>query len=471
MAFLATFFMNARKWRYFHYIGNKIALTQLRKKLYKTTKEELMDRIGIIADDLTGAADTGVQFAKRGLTTLVIIDKDYREDILDRMQILAFNTNTRNVVPEIAYKRVNRVAKILKNKGVKCIYKKIDSTLRGNIGIEIESVMDVFDVETVILTASLPVHKRITVGGYQLVNQVPLQSSEIARNLNSSIPESHLPTLIQSQTKRKVGHINLSVVMQGIEALRQEILTHQKKGFEIIAVDAANKNDLATIANAIVAMELTKIIVGSAGLASELPSALGLKTKAESAIRKKEGVVVAICGSKSRNAIRQILKAKEMTGNGVIGINIDRILTGKKSMDEELRKALRETKKLISKEKNIIVKLSDSKTVSGEEMSLKPRIETAVMKEKILEVLGRLAYKIVKSSKVAGLVLTGGETAVSACKKLNSWGIVLGDEVLPGIPVGELVGGEFEGLNIITKAGSFGEEDTLVKAIKYLGSG
>jgi uncharacterized protein YgbK (DUF1537 family) len=456
---------------YFHYIGNKIALTQLRKKLYKTTKEELMDRIGIIADDLTGAADTGVQFTKRGLTTLVIIDKDYREDILDRMQVLAFNTNTRDVVPEIAYKRVNRVAKILKKKGIKCIYKKIDSTLRGNIGIEIESVMDVFDVETVVLTASLPVHKRITVGGYQLVNQVPLQSSEIARNLNSSIQESHLPTLIQSQTKRKVGHINLSVVMQGIEALRQEILTHQKKGFEIIAVDAANKNDLATIANAVVAMGLTKIIVGSAGLASELPSALGLKTKAESAIRKKEGVVVAICGSKSRNAIRQILKAKEMAGNGVIGINIDRILTGKKSMDEELRKALRETKKLISKEKNIIVKLSDSKAVSGEEMSLKPRIETAATKEKLLEVFGRIACKIVKSSKVAGLVLTGGETAVSVCKKLNSWGIVLGDEVLPGIPVGELLGGEFEGLNIITKAGSFGEEDTLVKAIEYRGSG
>ena len=465
--------MNARKWRYFHYIGNKIALTQLRKKLYKTTKEELMDRVGIIADDLTGAADTGVHFAKRGLTTLVIIDRDYQEDILDRMQVLAFNTNTRNLVPEIAYKRVNRVAKILRDRGIKCIYKKIDSTLRGNIGIEIESVMDVFDVETVILTASLPVHKRITVGGYQLVNQVPLQSSEIARNLNSSIQGSHLPTLIQSQTKRKVGHIDLSVVMQGIEALRQEILTHQKKGFEIITVDAASKNDLATIANVIVAMGLTKTIVGSAGLASELSSALGLsiKTERKSAIRKKEGIVVAICGSKSRNAIRQILKAKEMAGNGVIGINIDRILTGKKSMDEELRKALRETKKLISKEKNIIVKLSDSKAVSGEEMSLKPRIETAATKEKLLEVFGRIACKIVKSSKVAGLVLTGGETAVSVCKKLNSWGIVLGDEVLPGIPVGELLGGEFEGLNIITKAGSFGEEDTLVKAIEYRGSG
>jgi len=432
-----------------------------------------MDRIGIIADDLTGAADTGVQFAKRGLTTLVIIDKDYQEDILDRMQVLGFNTNTRNVVPEIAYKRVNRVAKTLKDKGVKCIYKKIDSTLRGNIGIEIESVMDVFDVETVILTASLPVHKRITVGGYQLVNQVPLQSSEIARNLNSSIQESHLPTLIQSQTKRKVGHIGLSLVMQGIEALRQEILTHQKKGFEIITVDATSKNDLAMIANAIVAVGLTKIIVGSAGLASELSSALELKIKTEgkSAVQKKEGVVVAIYGSKSRSAIRQVLKAKEVAGNGVIEINIDRILTGKKSMDEELGKVLRETKKLISKEKNIIVKLSDTKVLSGEEKNLKPRIESAAMNEKILEILGRLAYKIVKSNKVAGLVLTGGETAVSVCKKLNSWGIVLRDEILPGIPVGELVGGEFEGLNIITKAGSFGEEDTLVKAIEYLGSG
>ncbi|TKJ47531.1 hypothetical protein CEE34_03275, partial [Candidatus Aerophobetes bacterium Ae_b3a] len=97
---------------YFPYIGNKIALIKLRlnqgKSFMKPQIRELVERIGVIADDLTGAADTGVQFAKRGLSTLVIIDKDHQEDILDRMQVLAFNTNSRNVAPEIAYKRVNK---------------------------------------------------------------------------------------------------------------------------------------------------------------------------------------------------------------------------------------------------------------------------------------------------------------------------------------------------------------------------
>lgn len=432
-----------------------------------------MKRIGIIADDLTGAADTGVHFAKRGLASIVIINTNYQEDILNCMQILAFNTNTRDVDPQIAYKRVNRVARILKNRGIKCIYKKIDSTLRGNIGIEIESVMDVFDVGTVILTASLPVHKRITVGGYHLVNQVPGQSSEITGSLNSAKQESHLPTLVQSQTKRRVGHIDLSIVMQGIEALREEILTRQKRGEQIITVDAASKNDLAIIAEAIVAVGLTKIIVGSAGLASELPGALKLKNKREreSAMLKKEGVVVAIYGSKSKIAMQQVVKAKEMASTGVIEINIDRILTNKRDMDKELGKALEEAKRLIAKDKNIIVKLSDTKLLPGGEKNLKAKMEIIAMNKKIVEVLGRVAYKIVKSNKVAGLVLTGGETALSVCKKLNSWGIVLRDEILPGIPVGELIGGEFEGLNIISKAGSFGKEDTLIKAIRYLASG
>ncbi len=430
-----------------------------------------MKRIGIIADDLTGAADTGVHFAKRGLPSIVIIDTNYQEGILNCMQILAFNTNTRNVDPQIAYERVNRVAKILKKRGIKCIYKKIDSTLRGNIGIEIESVMDVFDVGTVILTASLPVHKRITVGGYHLVNQVPGQSSEITGSLNSAKQESHLPTLIQSQTKRRVGHIDLSIIMQGIEALREEILTRQKRGEQIITVDAASKNDLAIIADVIVAVGLTNIIVGSAGLASVLPGALRLKNKRESAILKKEGVVVAIYGSKSKIAMQQVVKAKETASTGVIEINIDRILTNKRDMDKELGKALEEAKRLIAKDKNIIVKLSDTKVLPGGEKNLKPKMEIIAINKKIVEVLGRVTYNIVKSNKVAGLVLTGGETALSVCKKLNSWGIVLRDEVLPGVPVGELIGGEFEGLNIISKAGSFGKEDTLIKAIRYLASG
>lgn len=432
-----------------------------------------MKSIGIIADDLTGAADTAVHFAKRGLASIVIINTNYQEDILNCMQILAFNTNSRDVDPQIAYKRVNRVAKILKNRGIKCIYKKIDSTLRGNIGIEIESVMDVFDVGTVILTASLPVHKRITVGGYHLVNQVPGQSSEITASFNSAKQEPHLPTLIQSQTKRRVGHIDLSIIMQGVEALRGEILTRQKRGEQIITVDAASKNDLAIIADAIVAVGLTKIIVGSAGLASALPGALRLKNKREreSAILKKEGVVVAIYGSKSKIAMQQVVKAKEMASTGVIEINIDRILTNERDMDKELGKALEEAKRLIAKDKNIIVKLSDTKVLPGGEKSLKPKMEIIAINKKIVEVLGRVAYKIVKSNKVAGLVLTGGETALSVCKKLNSWGIVLRNEVLPGIPVGELIGGEFEGLNIISKAGSFGKEDTLIKAIRYLASG
>lgn len=432
-----------------------------------------MKSIGIIADDLTGAADTAVHFAKRGLASIVIINTNYQEDILNCMQILAFNTNSRDVDPQIAYKKVNRVAKILKNRGTKCIYKKIDSTLRGNIGIEIESVMDVFDVGTVILTASLPVHKRITVGGYHLVNQVPGQSSEITASFNSAKQESHLPTLIQSQTKRRVGHIDLSIIMQGIEALRGEILTRQKRGEQIITVDAASKNDLAIIADAIVAVGLTKIIVGSAGLASALPGALRLKYKREreSAILKKEGIVVAIYGSKSKISMQQVVKAKEMASTGVIEINIDRILTNERDMDKELGKALEEAKRLIAKDKNIIVKLSDTKVLPGGEKSLKPKMEIIAINKKIVEVLGRVAYKIVKSNKVAGLVLTGGETALSVCKKLNSWGIVLRNEVLPGIPVGELIGGEFEGLNIISKAGSFGKEDALIKAIRYLASG
>ena len=71
---------------------------------------------------------------------------------------------------------------------------------------------------------------------------------------------------------------------------------------------------------------------------------------------------------------------------------------------------------------------------------------------------------------LAGMVLTGGDIAVSVCRALGAASLSVASEVAPGIPVGFLTGGLCHGLKVITKAGAFGGEDALVKAVHCLKS-
>lgn len=63
---------------------------------------------------------------------------------------------------------------------IKCVYKKIDSTLRGNLGAEIKAVADVFKPDIVIIAPAYPANQRITIGGYHLLEGKPIELTEIA---------------------------------------------------------------------------------------------------------------------------------------------------------------------------------------------------------------------------------------------------------------------------------------------------
>ena len=90
-----------------------------------------MVKLLMIADDFTGALDTGVQFAVRGAKTCVVTDPDYdfshtRADV----QVLVLDAETRHLEAEKAYKTVFRVVKDALEAGFSYVYKKTDSALR-----------------------------------------------------------------------------------------------------------------------------------------------------------------------------------------------------------------------------------------------------------------------------------------------------------------------------------------------------
>ena len=98
-----------------------------------------MIRLLVLADDLTGAIDTSVQFSKYGISTLVTIEPSL-EKIRDmNVEVVAVDMETRHTEKRVASDTVRRLVHEANRIGIRWIYIKVDSTLRGNIGSEFEA--------------------------------------------------------------------------------------------------------------------------------------------------------------------------------------------------------------------------------------------------------------------------------------------------------------------------------------------
>lgn len=122
----------------------------------------------IVADDLTGATDTGVQFAKLNHETVVSLASS-GENFLWGHKVSVINTDCQSLSLEGAYKRSRELAEKLNTVLRPLIYKKVDSTLRGNIGQEIDGFMDEIPFAYCAVAPAYPKNGRITIGGYHII--------------------------------------------------------------------------------------------------------------------------------------------------------------------------------------------------------------------------------------------------------------------------------------------------------------
>jgi uncharacterized protein YgbK (DUF1537 family) len=420
-------------------------------------------RVGIIADDYTGAADTGVQFSKKRLKTSIVHDLKQIEETAERVDVLVFDTESRGDPKEVAYKKVALAAEEFKKTGVEILYKKIDSTLRGNLGVELDAAIDTLNVSAVILCPAYPKNGRITVGGFHLNNQSLIEDTEVAKDPESPVRQSHIPTLIQNQSEKKVSLVDIATVSLGMEKVKREVVRQLKEGNQIIVVDAISQRDLKTIAQAIASLDQPVLVCGSGGLAEELPDAFGLG-------EDREEFVVVIAGSVSEVTAQQIRIAAKTLNVKVVTVDVQRVLMGKEEGKLEATRVIDEAEEAFHAGRDVVIRLAESLNAleevkeAGKELGLTDREMRTLMGQ----ILGRTSQAILKKGKLCGMVVTGGETAFNVYKALDVLEVRVEEEVLPGIPVVTIVGGPASGTRVVTKAGAFGNEDALVTAIEYL---
>src|SRR6187399_2191347 len=137
-------------------------------------------KLVIVADDLTGAGDTGVQFTKSGLVVKVIIGMEsFREEIY-RCDVLVIDLETRMDAAKVAFEKCYSLGLLIREVEDVLVYKKVDSTLRGNIGAEIDGLMEALGVGVTLFAPALPAGGRTVVNGEVYVRGAKLADTEFA---------------------------------------------------------------------------------------------------------------------------------------------------------------------------------------------------------------------------------------------------------------------------------------------------
>jgi len=433
-----------------------------------------MFKIAIIADDLTGASDSGVQFARKGIETHVVFDISFFNSESNGNVVIVIDTDSRAIKADVAYERVKGTARKLHNYGFNFIYKKIDSTLRGNLGAEIEAILDSATFDYTIVVPAFPKLGRTTVDGVQYLNHVPISETEVARDLCTPVKESNIVKLLSFQTERKCTLIKLDTVRGGRDIILSKISEERINGTEIFIFDAETEEDLEIIAASQSKLDQDKILwVGSAGLAEFIPKYTGFSDiKAEPVyISPSKNPVMLVSGSLSQLARTQVNQFNKLPRVVSVELNSLNIIQSDKKKIEEIERCFDEAISAVNDGADISLYTSSlpehiaATKISGKELGF----DEMEVSNQISNALGTITSKILKEIPLAGMILTGGDTAKAVCKWSEICGISLINEIEPGIPLGKPIN-KFD-MYVVTKAGAFGRPDSLIKALKTLKGG
>ena len=427
-----------------------------------------MLKLAIIADDLTGANDAGVQFAKQGLKVQVFLTDLVETDGGFSPEVMVLDTDSRAASPAEAFARVRATGGLVRRMAAipPLIFKKIDSTLRGNIGAEINAAMAEYDLAWAAVAPAFPANGRITVGGWHLLHQIPIAESEIARDPKTPVHESMAPDLLSTQSSHPVAHVDLSDVSRGSSAIIRRIAELRQKGIRIISFDASTATHLQAIATAIAAVKEAALWVGSAGLAEIVPAVMGWSKQYRMSTTEATGPVLVVAGSVSPVTARQMNRFLAGDNACLVSLRADSLISDENA---EIARCINEAKNGLTQGRDVLIASAvDTDAVSNARaQGEKQGLDSRGVSERVADAMGKIVRDLI-ALPLAGIFLTGGDTAVSVCRALDVGSIDILTEVLPGIPLGQLVGGCCPGLRVVTKAGAFGGDNAIVESVKAL---
>jgi uncharacterized protein YgbK (DUF1537 family) len=412
----------------------------------------------VLADDFTGALDTGVQFAQQSIPTLVStriqqLDQGEAEDF----SVFVLDMESRHVPPNEAKTIVMKAVELALHRGVRSFYKKTDSTLRGNIGIELAALLEATGGSSLAFVPAYPRNGRTTVAGRQYVDGVPVHLSIYSRDHQNPVCSSYVPDIIAVQTPMPVQVVECS------ESMKFEL--PEAGGRRIIVFDARTDEDLRSIANLLKRHGLVRVTAGCAGFAEYLPTTLGLTRGAVSELDCPAQLLI-ICGSTNPVSLEQI-EAAARCGVERIVLQPEQLL-GKGGIKVQARRLLFErVQRTVAAGSDVILQ-----TARGAEEI--PRfqayfrehgIQSHAVPRLVARAVGDLIGKILRFHGRLTPVVFGGDTAVGIMEALGFPKVLPIEQIAQGVVLSRLVGDCLD-MPLITKAGGFGPL-TIIREIQH----
>ena len=425
--------------------------------------------VGIIADDLTGANDTALQFKLNGADTNILLNENVSEIQEHIPQAWAISTESRNGTPACAFDKVKKAIELFTDKiNPDFFYKKIDSTVRGNIAVEVISALEALDWDAAVIMPAFPSEGRTTVGGYQLLNGTPIERTEMAADPHSPITESHLPSMMKHQLgenlENLVGLIELKTVLDGAGPILRKINELIEDGKRIIIVDSVSDTDIKQTVLAVQKSEYKILPVGNAAAAKVLsniwfPNENGIDRNIK--VPKMPKFIVS--GSATHITADQI-KALEKNciyseKSKIYELDMDTIMLG--VQDEFVDRIVQD----LSNTGIVLVHTSNLfKNFNGfDSASINVELTKSGLANMITDYLAELTSAVL--SKICAILITlGGETSYKCCDALGVCQLSLVDEVLPAIALSKNVDST---QYIVTKSGNLGKETTIMDILRY----
>lgn len=407
----------------------------------------------VVADDLTGANDTGHQFAAAGYETRVL--PGFAAE-LPPADALVVNTDSRTVSPDAATERIREA---LSDIEAEYTYKKVDSTLRGNLTAELDALVAETSAPLVLVAPAFPSNDRDTVNGTHLVDGLPVGAAESVQERENPPDASRVPVLLDDVSAR-VERLALETVQEGTEAVIARLTEVRAASDDpvIVVCDATTDAHLETIAEASLSLDRPPCYVGSAGFAGKLA---GLRRETP------ERRVLGVVGSTNERTFAQL---RAVPDGAVSSLDTRRALDSPTAAGGDL--GTEAAAKLREDGVAVVTSARTQREVTrtyeyGDRLGLdrgdvRDRIETALT----------AALETVRdTAPVDGMFATGGATATAALGTLEAADVRLtGDAVAEGVPIAAATTASGDELALVTKAGGFGSRTAIVDCLRALGA-
>jgi uncharacterized protein YgbK (DUF1537 family) len=424
-------------------------------------------KMGVVADDITGANDIGSMFAKTGYRVHVYMWDSFDPASLARDQpdVCIIDTNSRLDAPDVAYRKVVAAANHLQQAGCQRFFNKTCSVFRGNIGVEFDAMLDTLDEAFAIVVLGFPKNGRLTIDGVHYVHGQPLAESPFRNDPIHPMRRSNLIDILQAQTKRTVALIDHRVVSQGPNALRAQV--EELRGHcHYLILDVPDQAALHVIAQ--VAGE-HRVLCGSSALAEELPAVwdpLPLTQHADRLPQLGSGPILCAAGSLTPQTLAQIeyVRAK---GTPVVEVNTLRLFN-EHERRAEIERVVALLVRLAGDGAHPLVHAANRPETVAHTRAEGARVglESTEVARRVEETLAEVVACTLERTGGRRLLVAGGETSAAICRRLGIGGVRIWREIQPGLP--SCVSLTEPALLLVLKSGSFGTADFLEQAYDHL---